>query len=71
MLVYYKRIKVWDKWPDNDQTIYDMVHYSIAKKKFDEHVFLKLDPSTDQRDRIKQISTQLKQPVKKLTLIKL
>lgn len=71
MNIYYKRIKEFDKWPNNDVVLEDWVHFSTAKKTFDKHTFLVLSPHVDKNERIKRISEEIKQPIKKLHLIKL
>jgi hypothetical protein len=71
MDVYYKRYKTWCKWPWNDVVDTDVVKFSTQKKKFDENVFLELDPQVDQQERKRLVSESLKRNVKKVNLIKL
>lgn len=71
MKIFYKREKIWCKWPDNDQTEYDMVHFSTSKKHFDRNIVLKLDPQMTTDQRITSIAETLKLKKSQINLQKL
>lgn len=71
MIIYYKRITTWHRWPDNDQKDEDYILFSKSQKKFDKNKIhgIKFNPNTsiqEKEDFLKQHLNIKKVTVKKI-----
>lgn len=58
MNVYYRRIRTWQKWPDNDLIDEDYISYSLSRKDWKE--FIRTDPLPNVNDRVKLLAAILR-----------
>lgn len=68
MIIYYKRITTWQKWPCNDLVDEDYISYSKSKKNWKE--FFRTGPLPNVADRIKLVASSLRIKVSKVQLTK-
>ncbi|AZA82206.1 hypothetical protein C1637_09750 [Chryseobacterium lactis] len=71
MIIYYKRIITYHKYPDNDQKDQDYILFSTSLKKFDKNVIegVKFNPNTSIEEKENFLKQHLK--IKKVTVKKI
>ena len=70
MIVYYRRIVTYQRYPNNDLIDTDFVYFSTSKNKFNERVFIKCEPLLHQKERLKLVARSLGVSVNKIELVK-
>ncbi|MDV2459854.1 hypothetical protein CMU99_16170 [Elizabethkingia anophelis] len=71
MVIYYKRIITYHKWPDNDDKAEDYVVFSLSKTKFDKNIIdgLRFRPDTSIKEKEDFLKERLN--LKKVTVKKI
>ena len=69
MIVYYKVIEVWGKYPFHQEIDCRYCEFSFSKKKFKAIQNLKMDSNTSIKDKEEYLKEKLK--IKKVTVLKL
>lgn len=71
MIIYYKRITTYHKYPDNDQKDEDYVVFSKSLKKFNKHIIdgITFNPDSSLQEKEKFLKDYLN--VKKITVKKI
>lgn len=68
--VYYRRIKIFSKYPFQDEIETDVVCFSRTKKDFEKNIFLKISPKTSDKERMLEVSKHLGVKIQRINLLR-